>query len=235
MQPLKPKDLAEEICFYFNWDRETVDERLRYGTELLAKEWEQVNPQTPDEIMAFYRNAENYIFDLANWHRGRSQHIQNVVEFCQQRELKRILDYGCGIGEEGMALAEAGFEVSLADAPGKTFAFAKWRVQQRGLRIKFIEVVDDAPLKEMYDCILRFEVLEHLWEPSAVVEHIYNHIVSGGFMLVTASFYHESLHPMHLVKNNRYQGEFFKMMEKIGFQSVGGNHGFMVFQKGVVE
>lgn len=233
MQTPKSKNIVEELCLYLNWDRATVEERLRYGTELLAKEWEQMNPQNPDEIMAFYRNAENYIFDLANWHRGRIQHVQNVVEFGQQKKLKRILDYGSGIGEEGIALAEAGFEASLTDVPGKTFAFAKWRVRQRGLNIQFIDVMDDAPLKEMCDCVLCFEVLEHLWEPPVVVEHIYNHIVSEGFMLVTASFYHESLHPMHLPKNNRYQGgEFWQMMAKIGFQSIGTNYGFMVFHKG---
>lgn len=236
MQTPKPNDLVEELCLYLNCNRATVEERLCYGTQLLAKEWEQMSPQTPDEIIAFYRNAENYIFDLANWHQGGSQKIQNLIEFCQQRKLNRILDYGCGIGEEGIALAEVGFEVTMADVPGKTFDFAKWRVRRRDLRVQFIDVVDDAPLKEIYDCVFCFEVLEHLWEPAVVVQHIYNHLLKGGFMLVTATFHYSSLYPMHLAKNNRYQGEgFLQMMRKIGFQSIMVNYGFTIFHKGSGE
>ncbi|HIE30486.1 TPA: class I SAM-dependent methyltransferase [Candidatus Poribacteria bacterium] len=227
-----PKDLTEELCFYLQSDKETIQKKLEQGTFLLADEWRKRNPKTPAEIRTFYCETENYLFELTQWHLIDSVRFQTqrIVQFCRQVNLHSLLNYGCGIGEEGIALAEAGFDVTLADVPGKTFAFAKWRVQQRGLKMRFIEIEDDAPLQDIYDGIICLEVLEHLLDPCVVLRHFYEHLASNGYLFVTATFVHSETHPMHLAKNNRYQGEeFLKVMDELGFERAG--FGPMIFRK----
>lgn len=216
-------DLVDELASYLGTDRATAQMKAYQGCSNLAAEWRRMNPQTPKDIWLFYCQAENYIFDLAQWHMsdGLKQQTQRIVDFCRQQKLRRLLDYGCGIGEDGIALAEAGFEVTLADVPGKTLQFARWRVQQRGLQVHFIEIWDgdDSPLQETYDGIICLEVLEHLWNPPAILKHFHHHLTPGGCLLVTATFVHSESHPMHLVKNQQYQGErFFQLMKDIGFE-----------------
>lgn len=199
-------NLLQDMCLYFNSTLLEMQRKIERGTVSLAREWNDRNPQTADEVLTFYKEAENYIFDLAFWHQlgGIQQQTQSIVKFCREEGLNQILDYGCGIGELSIALAEAGCNVTLADVSGKTFDFAKWRVKQKGLDVKLIDVIDDFPLIETYDCIVCLEVLEHLWDPTSMIKHFYSHLRLGGFLLVTATFEHTKLHPMHLVKNEIY-------------------------------
>ena len=200
---------------------------------LLAEEWRAMQPTTPQEIRAFYSQTENTIFDLAMWH--QLPHIRTqtecIVRFCVEQQQVRVVDYGCGIAEEGIALAEAGCDVTLVDIPGQTFDFAKWRAKQRGLNVTCIDAIHDAPLQEMYDSIICLEVLEHLWDCPGTVRHLRGHLHPLGFLIATISFSHTESHPMHLAKNDRYQGEaFLQMMQERGFTLTDANFGPMVFQ-----
>lgn len=42
-----------------------------------------------------------------------------------------ILDYGCGIGGDGLAFLDAGYRVSFADIPGHLVDFLRWRLWSR--------------------------------------------------------------------------------------------------------
>ena len=51
-----------------------------------------------------------------------------------------MLDYGCGIGSDGLALIEAGYEVTFADFDNPSTRYLRWRLEQRGL---------DAPVHDL--------------------------------------------------------------------------------------
>ena len=211
-------DIAEEISQYLNWDISQVFEALFYGGVMVADEWNQKLPQTPDKISDFYKQTGSYIFDLAGWHRGdpaRRKLTETAISICKQNNVQKVLDFGCGIGQDGISFSGEGFAVTLADLPGKTLDFAKWRIERRNLNIK---IVNADGLSGMCDAILCFDVLEHLWEPEETVRYLYNHLSDNGILLVTASFGYDEVHPSHLERNARYSGdEFTKMMERVGF------------------
>ena len=52
----------------------------------------------------------------------------------------RILDYGCGIGSDGLLLLEAGYRVEFADFDNPSTAFLRWRLARRGF---------DAPVHDL--------------------------------------------------------------------------------------
>lgn len=225
-------DVAEEARIYLGWDVSRVFESLFDGTKMIADEWNRRSPKTPDDVINFYKEAENYIFDLAWWHRSPERQMLTIVAMrvCRKNGSQKVLDFGCGIGQDGITFAENGFDVTLADLSSRAFDFAKWRAERRKLPIKF---VNSGELKDKYDAILCFDVLEHIWEPRETIEYLYNHLTDNGILLVTASFKPEDVHPMHLKQNARYLGEeFVKMMNNAGFRFEQEIMTLSIFKKG---
>lgn len=58
----------------------------------------------------------------------------------------KVLDYGCGIGSDGLELMRAGYSLQFADHPGPPLAYLKWRLANRGLTLPVYELgLDELP------------------------------------------------------------------------------------------
>jgi len=75
----------------------------------------------------------------------------------------RILDYGCGIGSDGLMLMQAGYEVAFADFDNPSVAYLRWRLEQRGLEAKVYDLDRDRP--RGFDAAYSFDVIEHAEDP----------------------------------------------------------------------
>lgn len=82
----------------------------------------------------------------------------------------RVLDYGCGIGSDGLMLLEAGYRVEFADFDNPSSAFLRWRLKQRSL---------DAPVHDLdrwvphgFDAAYAFDVIEHVADPYAFLREV---------------------------------------------------------------
>jgi 2-polyprenyl-3-methyl-5-hydroxy-6-metoxy-1,4-benzoquinol methylase len=83
----------------------------------------------------------------------------------------RVLDYGCGIGSDGLLLLEAGYEVGFADFANPSTEYLRWRLRKRGL---------DAPVYDLdaggppagWDAAYAFDVIEHVADPFAFLAEI---------------------------------------------------------------
>jgi len=115
-----------------------------------------------------------------------------------------VLDYGCGIGENAIELAERGVVVVAADLNCEAFRFAQWRVKKLGMsdRIKFYDLDEhgDGGLQDMFlDGIVCFDVLEHLHSPEEVREKIalFKNITPNIWVCVTFG-QGKGSYPMHI-------------------------------------
>jgi len=105
-----------------------------------------------------------------------------------QRARTRVLDYGCGTSDHGLAFALAGYDVAIADIPSKV-RFAAWRYARRGLRVEAIEIDDTnwkRPPVGRRDAIVCGEVLEHLRYPLSTVRSLLDALPEGGILWVSA-------------------------------------------------
>ena len=55
----------------------------------------------------------------------------------------RLLEYGCGIGSDGLRFAAAGYPVQFADLPGPSLEYLRWRLAERGLALTVYEIGHD--------------------------------------------------------------------------------------------
>src|SRR5207247_2422781 len=51
--------------------------------------------------------------------------VERLMELCPPAGHARVLDYGCGVGDSALRFARAGYDVTIADVPGRTLDFAR--------------------------------------------------------------------------------------------------------------
>ncbi len=94
----------------------------------------------------------------------------------------RMLDYGCGVSDYGLAFASQGYRVTLADIAGGNLEFAKWRYQVREVPADVIPITEDNPYPDLgrQHIIIAGEVLEHVRDPVRLLENIHAALPVGG-------------------------------------------------------
>jgi SAM-dependent methyltransferase len=128
---------------------------LQQYQQTLADEWAGC-----DDEQQFYRSSRGYLYNLTAF-------AMTGTKMPYLRELTRhvppgarLLDYGCGIGSDGLLLLEAGYRVEFADFDNPSAAFLRWRLERRGF---------DAPVHDLdkhvpggFDGAYAFDVIEHV-------------------------------------------------------------------------
>jgi SAM-dependent methyltransferase len=72
----------------------------------------------------------------------------------------RVLDYGCGIGSDGLLLAKAGYQVEFADFDNPSVAYLRWRLEQLGIDAPVHDL--DVHVPDGFDAAYAFDVIEHV-------------------------------------------------------------------------
>ena len=133
---------------------------------------------------AFYRESEVYLYHLLGyWLEGCKRPAHAWLLQSTGNVRCSVLDYGCGVGCDGLWLLDAGYDVSFADIPSPSLEFLRWRLRQRwyyGSPVYEVPLTPDVP---QHTFVWAMDVLEHL--PPAEHEAFLMHLASlGRFVLV---------------------------------------------------
>jgi SAM-dependent methyltransferase len=113
-----------------------------------------------------YRTSEAYLYDLTVFAMSRTKEPYLNTLARAVAPPARVLDYGCGIGSDGLLLLEAGYRVEFADFGSPSTAYLRWRLGRRGLEAQFHDL-DTAPPDGGFDVAYAFDVIEHVPDPVA--------------------------------------------------------------------
>lgn len=168
-----------------DWDKHKIDQSQRRQVE----QW--------------FKTTESYIFELmeVNSLPTKKKINSDIVTFISKRRLRTVLEYGCGVAELAILASKVGVSISIADVPGHTLRFAKWRIKKRKLDIKTIPIRTDTPLTSRYECIVCLEVLQHVFRPHRVAQHLIDHLEDDGYLIISTRFHNPHYH-MALRKNS---------------------------------
>lgn len=218
-------NVVEEIMEFKKEPKELVIAKLNEAPQLLEKEWLEKNPTTEKEVMKFYQETENYIYDLTavNQSEMRISEYNEVKEMIESCNSKRHLDFGGGTADLLLRLHEY-FNNKIVlyyfDVDGKTKEFAKWRIALRGYPI----ITDTEWEGITFDSISAIDVLEHVTNPEETVAKLASMLVKGGKMYIAAPFeatvsngFH---YPMHLESNMKYSSSFDEIVAKYGLTKI---------------
>lgn len=194
-------EIERDIMDFQKEDLKTVRKRMMTGTSEMAKDWNEKNPQTDEEITKYYKETDWYIYDLTNWHfNTRRKFDLDFTAAVINSKPKNILDLGCGIGQNAFMLAKGGMDVTLADLDSVSLSFATHRFQKHNIPYKLWKTdIEETPIDTKFDIILFFDVAEHLpiKELEKVVEKLIKLKHSTTKVFTTQNFGKTKTYPMH--------------------------------------
>lgn len=153
---LAAEELAELRCYLgAGYDRH------RLQTHQQAVEDER--DRAPDEA-AFYRTSEGYLYDLTVFAMSGTKAPYLAELRAALPPGASVLDFGCGIGSDGLRLAADGFQVSFADFDNPSTRYLRWRLARRRLDCP-VHDLDAGPVPGRFDAAFCFDVIEHVEDP----------------------------------------------------------------------
>jgi 2-polyprenyl-3-methyl-5-hydroxy-6-metoxy-1,4-benzoquinol methylase len=129
------------------WQEQLEEEATRVGDEA-----------------SLYRTSEAYLYNLTAFSMTGTKDPYRAAVAAAVPPGARLLDLGCGIGSDGLALLEAGFRVEFADFENPSTRYLRWRLERRGLSAP-VHDLDAGPLPSGFDLAYAFDVLEHVPDP----------------------------------------------------------------------
>ena len=144
---------------------EFVVERLWRYQETLDTEFAEMGDEE-----RFYRTSRGYLYNLTAFGMTGTKlpYLQQLTRHVPKGA--RVLDYGCGIGSDGLLLLEAGYRVEFADFANPSTEFLRWRLAWRGLTAPIHDLDGDVP--GGFDVAFAFDVIEHVEDPFAFLSEM---------------------------------------------------------------
>jgi 2-polyprenyl-3-methyl-5-hydroxy-6-metoxy-1,4-benzoquinol methylase len=97
-----------------------------------------------------------------------------------------VLDAGCGNGVLARRLADAGFEVFGVDWDPKAVRLAAERVPEGNFSARKF---GEAPPRTDFDAVVSTEVIEHLFDPSELLQFAFRALRPGGAFIITTPYH----------------------------------------------
>ena len=118
----------------------------------------------------FYRESRAYLYDLTVFAMSGTKEPY----LAQLRRVvapgARLLDYGAGIGADGLRLLGRGYQVEFADFANPSAEYLRWRLVRRGLTAPVHDIDQGVP--SGFDAAYSFDVIEHVADPFAFLAEL---------------------------------------------------------------
>jgi SAM-dependent methyltransferase len=171
---------CEELCspavaalgdLRFEPDREEAELREYLGEAFELERLWRYQDQLDAEFAAtgdedtFYRTSTGYLYNLTAFAMTGTKlpYIRELVRRVPAGA--RVLDYGCGIGSDGLLLLELGYRVEFADFDNPSMAYLRWRLAHRGFDAPVHTLDDLDGVPGGFDAAYAFDVIEHVRDP----------------------------------------------------------------------
>jgi 2-polyprenyl-3-methyl-5-hydroxy-6-metoxy-1,4-benzoquinol methylase len=139
--------------------------------DYLVRSWNARLRDGAAEVEEFYRSTDAYLYDLSRWHASRRFPYSEVVgDFARRQRLSHLLEFGCGIGTDGLKLLARGFKVTFYDFRNPSTEYLQWRLRRRGYSATILFAGEDELPPN--DLTFAIDVIEHLTDPAAILRDI---------------------------------------------------------------
>ena len=229
---------ATELALFLGADQDECLDRLQDGFGALhaavAADFRAAAPQGDDDLLAWYRQTEAYIWELSAYHADPGFNYAGlcagISERLQSVDATRVLCLGDGIGGLTLHLHREGLEPVYHDlARSRTAEFAAFRFwMHTGQEMSRVMTEGWTPeIGEGYDAIISLDFLEHCVNVDGWVTAIEAALKPGGLFFAQNAFAigsgPDGSIPMHLTENDRYEHDWLPLLDASGFEQISDN------------
>jgi len=186
------RELAQFLGIPYEDAKKRVEQ---YSVLMAAEKWEARKPQTKEEVEAFYKEEDFYLYELISWNYANALH-QSFVEPLLHYHNRKILDLGGGIGSVSIALAYADNTVTYCDISDRLCQFSKQRFNDRCLPIPIVKNL--LGLRD-FDIVVANDFFEHIHKDAlpGLLKEIASVLNDGGFLYHRSNWFQQDIFPMH--------------------------------------
>lgn len=219
----KLKDVYQDLIDYLGMPIEQISRSYWNKRETTDKERQKLieNASNEERPIEYYRNTDQYLYELSMWEaqKDKQREFKKIYLFCKKFNIKKILDFGGGIGGLSIYLNNCGLSCDYLDIPGKTYDFAKRRFNRRKIELKLISAFENT-MPSNYDAVIAYDVFEHIFDLAGAIKKINVCLITGGYLISKSTF---SGGGLHLLKNEIYQDlkGFNRLLSDNGFEFIG--------------
>lgn len=186
-------ELRQMVADFTGETVEEVHTKALQGSGNVKTAWEKANPQTPDEVRAFYGQADNgYLYDLLAWNWGEV--YWKIAAPLREYRDKRVLVIGAGLGTEVEWLTNNNFVV-VYEIDGILKEFMRLRFEHN-YRVDFLDSFDLVFEPNLIVCV---DTLEHIHpnEVENILSVISELLSDDGIFYCHNNFKQQHDYPMH--------------------------------------
>jgi SAM-dependent methyltransferase len=192
-----------------------------FHSRVLTPEWNDINFSRwmSAEAIAEFEHTHggtDRLFDRATHY---TKHVLQLAAMIPTRPL-RVLDFGCGNGEFLSICHQFGFESVGVD---------RSTARRNKARVNVFASADELDGRP-FQAITLFEVLEHLDDPSGILQMLRTHLVPGGILIletpdctgvtgIQSMHDYECIHPLQHI-NGFTPATLRSIAERLGFEAI---------------
>jgi SAM-dependent methyltransferase len=229
LSPRAAREAFGDLTAYLRQPIEDIARRYweyHLGEDLIAQQ--RVAQATDErEVLSYYERTPHYLYELSYWEASRDKQawFQVLARACRRYRLRRVMDFGGGVGGLALHLRSRGIGCEYLDVAGRTFDYAAWRFRRRGLAVPMHDALNGHPVGP-FDAVFAWDVLEHLFDLDEALERIRRALRPGGWLVSKSTFapeaggHHEAI---HLERHARYSDvrKLNELMSRHGLRFVG--------------
>lgn len=147
------------------------------SSRALADAWDRAAPCTTEQVRRFYRDTDAYLYNQVIWHASgnRPRYVDAALPLLAAHREALILDYGCGIGEDILALHHAGHRVIGCDLPSPPTDFLAWRATRHQYPHRVLHP-DELPALSPPAILWIMDALDHVPDVSATLDALLSRV-----------------------------------------------------------
>lgn len=230
---------ARELALFLGKREDECLARLSvdWGTihNAVSDDFRAANPQTDDEILNWYRDTEQYCWELSWYHADAgfnySGMCSGIAERLKAAGAKKVLCLGDGIGDLTIGLIRAGFDATYHDLAGSRTAefaaFRSWMHLGEYMPTRLSAGWEPDLGTEEWDAVVSLDFLEHCKGVPLWTQAIRDALKPSGFFMAQNAYGigsgPEGSMPMHLAENDRYEKEWDSLLSSLGFSQLSSN------------
>ncbi|MEV0766216.1 methyltransferase domain-containing protein [Nocardia sp. NPDC050435] len=187
------------------------------SSKALAAEWDAADPQTDTEIAEFFRSSLSYLINLVIWEASgnRPPYVATALPTLTQYGIRTVLDVGCGIGSDAIALRRNGFTVTGCDYRSPSTQFVHHRTNGT---ITVVEPIA-LPTAPGTDALWIIDTLDHIPD----VGRSLGRLLAHARLVVTEDLTHTHQHGRQRFHHRRPYSELAGLLASYGLTSLGND------------